>query len=83
MRTINRSISAALALISIVATASCSSGAVPTADIDAPLEGPRYDGGITFGSGNVIGLPPQGTENTTAADTGSAARGGITFGSGN
>jgi hypothetical protein len=62
-----------------VATSACS-GESPTNAAVVPANA-RFDGGITFGSGNLTGA--SNTENTTAADSGSTARGGITFGSGN
>ncbi|HST58406.1 MAG TPA: hypothetical protein VLK84_06960 [Longimicrobium sp.] len=70
---------AALVLFAVGATA-CS-GDAPTGATVAP-SAPQYDGGATFGSGNFVGTSTP--ENTTAADSGSAARGGgATFGSGN
>jgi hypothetical protein len=63
-----------------VGTAGCSGDAPTGATV--PPSAPQYDGGATFGSGNFVGTTSP--ENTTAADSGSAARGGgATFGSGN
>jgi uncharacterized protein YraI len=62
----------ALALVSIAAAACTSTPTTPA----TVRTGPRHDGGITLGSGNIVD-----PEQRTAAD--SAARGGITLGSGN
>lgn len=67
-----------LALGAILVATACS-GESPSATV-AP-SAPRFDGGITFGSGNFVDTT--NNQNTTAADSGSTARGGITFGSGN
>lgn len=70
------------ALVLVAAGASACSGDAPTGATVAPA-GPQYDGGATFGSGNFVGGTST-SENTTAADSGSAAiAGGATFGSGN
>ncbi|HEU4558700.1 MAG TPA: hypothetical protein VFS20_12660 [Longimicrobium sp.] len=79
MQTIIRRTVTALGTIVVAATAACSSGS-PTDATVVPSDA-RFDGGITFGSGNFVGTTP--TQSTAAADSGSAASGGITFGSGN
>lgn len=68
---------AAVAFALFLGTAACV-GDNP-AGTTAPSD-PNYDGGVTFGSGGRAST--SGTENTTAADSGSTARGGVTFGSG-
>lgn len=76
----SRSRFAACAVVLMLVGSAC--GESPTATV-APSEA-LMTGGITFGSGNRAGADTTGAQNTTAADTGSAARqGGITFGSGN
>jgi hypothetical protein len=46
-------------------------------------EGPRFDGGYTFGSGNRADTTTTTTPTTPTATGTSAERGGYTFGSGN
>jgi hypothetical protein len=43
-------------------------------------QGPRFDGGLVFGSGN---RQAGATETTTTASADSTGRGGLVFGSGN
>lgn len=70
----------AVALVLMAAGAAACSGDSPTRATLTPST-PHFDGGATFGSGNFVDTTT--SQNTTAVDTGSAARGGATFGSGN
>jgi hypothetical protein len=79
MQTIIRRSIVAVVIVISAGVAACS-GASPTSATFPPAEA-RAFGGITFGSGNVVGTPS--SPNTTAADSGSTAGRGITFGSGN
>ena len=95
MRTIPRVILAASVLLLPLGSAACTAES-PTASATVPA-GPRLDGGLGFGSGNVVesGGSTFGSGNfvsdnansgntTVTADSGSTVtRGGITFGSGN
>lgn len=75
-----RALAAATLVTLAAASITACAGEVPTESARTP---PAFNGGATFGSGNYSGGTPD-PENTTAADTGSAARGGgATFGSGN
>lgn len=76
MRNLARQIVVTLVVILAAAGTACSSPTAPATPPDA-----RFDGGITFGSGNFAGTTD--APSTTAADSGSTARGGIGFGSGN
>lgn len=71
-----------LTVVLITSFGACSGGenpAGPSADASAP----QMDGGVTLGSGSRATTPPDPTETTTAADSGSTAgRGGVTLGSG-
>lgn len=82
MHTAARCAIAAVSLVVTMASAGCS-GEISTG-IQTPPSSRRVDGGFTMGSGNVVNPGLGGTNNATAADTGSTARsGGITLGSGN
>lgn len=86
-----RKITTAAALIALLGA--CSN--VPTSpSTEAVHAGPRFDGGFTMGSGNVVGpggTPQTQTTNTqtttTSTDVAAAdstpSRGGFTMGSGN
>lgn len=86
---IRRTLAATVIALSTTAFVGCN-GENPTAATVAPASA-SFDGGATFGSGNRTADDTTTTtvtntaegENTTAADTGSAAKGGATFGSGN
>lgn len=69
---------AAAALLLALGSAACSADS-PTASATAPA-GSRFDGGITFGSGNFVGTN-NGAADSIASTT--SQRGGSTFGSGN
>jgi hypothetical protein len=92
MRTIPRVILAASVLLLAAGAAACTAES-PTASATAPV-GPRLEGGLGFGSGNVVasggvtfgsGNAVTGGNDNVAADSGSTATysGGLGFGSGN
>lgn len=94
MRTLPRFIAAATALLLAAGSAACTAES-PTASSTAPV-GPRLDGGLGFGSGNVVAgggstfrsgnaVGGSGDRNATAADSTSSTAGanGVGFGSGN
>lgn len=59
---------------------------VPTATRDASRTGPRYDGGLMYGSGNRVSDPTTTTSTTVAVDSiemTAMERGGLMYGSGN
>ncbi|HEX8319587.1 hypothetical protein [Longimicrobium sp.] len=87
---IRRTLAATVIAVSAAAAVGCK-GEHPTQATVRPAS-ESFNGGATFGSGNrttddttttTTAETTSVVENTTAADTGSAARGGATFGSGN
>lgn len=71
----------------VVALSACNAQPVEP-NVARPPSAPAFDGGHTYGSGNVV-APPPAPETTTAAPLTSdasadtASRGGHTYGSGN